>query len=174
MAHDPAAAKARVLEFLRAQRLPLTALDDPDGRGAQLLEPRTGKSLRVRWGELSRVEERSTREHPAPYLLLLFEDGRQVALADVGFAFAPALHNSGPLPELPATFCFGDFARLAGGVEQLLQHEGRGAEAARALLAAIALVDGARAAGFQVAEEERALEELLRRLEERSGGSPTV
>lgn len=171
MASDAAAVRARVLGFLRAHRLPLAAVEDEDGRGATLLEAGSGKSLRARWGEVSRVEERATADHPAPYLVLLFEDGRQVALADVGFAFAPATHNTGPLPELPKTFCFRDFAVLAGGIEQLLEQEGRGAEAARAVLAAIALVDGGRAAGFAVGEEERALEALLRKLEERAGGA---
>jgi hypothetical protein len=169
MATNPAELKARVLAFLRGRRTPLSVLEDEDGRSATLLDAPAGKSLRLRWDQLAQVEERSTRDHPEPYLLLLFEDGRQVALADVGFAFAPALHNSGPLPELPRTFCFRDFGVLASGIEQLLAQEGRGAEAARAILAAIALVDGARAAGFVVSGEERALEELLHKLEERGG-----
>jgi hypothetical protein len=42
----------------------------------------------------------------------------------------------------------------------------------RALLAAIALVDGARALGFDVGNEERILEGLLGSLEERGGGGP--
>jgi hypothetical protein len=169
MATNPAELTARVLAFLRGRRTPLSVLEDEDGRSATLLETPTGKSLRLRWDELAQVEERSTRDHPEPYLLLLFEDGRQVALADVGFAFAPALHNSGPLPELPRTFCFRDFAVLASGIEHLLAQDGRGAEAARAILAAIALVDGARAAGFVVSGEERVVEELLHKLEERGG-----
>jgi hypothetical protein len=169
MATNPAELKARVLAFLRGRRTPLSVLEDQDGRSATLLETPAGKSLRLRWDQLAQVEERSTRDHPEPYLLLLFEDGRQVALAEVGFAFAPALHNSGPLPELPRTFCFRDFGVLASGIEQLLAPDGRGAEAARAILAAIALVDGARAAGFVVSGEERALEGLLHKLEERGG-----
>jgi hypothetical protein len=125
MATDPAELKARVLAFLRGRRAPLSILEDEDGRSATLLDAPAGKSLRLRWDQLAQVEERSTRDHPEPYLLLLFEDGRQVALADVGFAFAPALHNSGPLPELPRTFCFRDFGVLASGIEQLLAQEGR-------------------------------------------------
>jgi hypothetical protein len=104
---------------------------------------------------------------PEPYLVLVFHDGRQVALADVGFAFAPSIASTGPLPDLPQTFCFRDFRHLSQGIEGLLEEEGRESEALQAVLLAIALLDGARAVGFEVGREERALEGLLRRLEER-------
>lgn len=164
---DPADAKTRTLAFLRGQRTPLALLEDENGLGATLLEAGSGKSLRLRWGGLAQVTERTTRDHPQPYLLLVFEDGRQVALADVGFAFAPSTRNSGLLPGLPETFCFRDFSVLTGGVSGLLAQEGRAAEATGAILAAIALLDGARDAGFEVSGEERTLETLLRQLEER-------
>ena len=92
---------------------------------------------------------------------------RQLALADVGFAFAPSIASTGPLPDLPQTFCFRDFRHLAQGIEAILLEEGREREALSALLLAIALLDGARIAGFEVGREERALEALLRRMEER-------
>ena len=75
--------------------------------------------------------------------------------------------NSGPLPDLPATFCFADFRHLSQGIESLLEGEGREKEALGAILMCIALLDGARAAGLPVAREERRLEALLRALEER-------
>lgn len=168
---NPAGSRARVLAFLRAGSTPLAIVEDADERGARLLESGSGKALSVRWEALSQVVERSTAQHPQAYLVLIFQDGRQIALAEVGFAFAPATHNSGALPELPQTFCFRDFATLTQGVSALAGQEGREAEAVRALLAAIALVDGARAAGFEVGREERTLEELLARLEERGARS---
>ena len=163
----PAEAKAQVQGFLALRRTPLLFLEDGDGRGARLLETGSGQELRLRWEDLAAVEEKHSAERPAPWLVLLFEDGRQLALADVGFAFAPSPRNSGPLPELPATACFRDLGTLLSGIDALLAGEGREAEAARAFLVAIALVDGARDAGFVVAREERALEERLGRLEER-------
>jgi hypothetical protein len=156
-----------VLEFTRRPFAAVAALEDADGKGARLLEPGTAKELRVRWDELGRAEERSSPLRRAPYLVLLFQDGRQVALADVGFAFAPDTVNTGPLPELPATFCFADFRHLSQGIEALLAEEGREKEALGAVLMAIALLDGARTAGLDVAREERRLEVLLRALEER-------
>ena len=167
----PAESRARVLGFLRARRTPLAVVEDEDERSARLLETGSGKALSLRWEALAHVEERTTREHPQPYLVLVFQDGRQLALADVGFAFAPATHNSGALPELPQTLCFRDFATLTQGVSALVGQEGRAPEAVRGLLAAIALVGGARASGFEVGNEERILEGLLARLEERGGGS---
>ena len=162
-----AESRARVLEFTRRPSAAVAALEDPDGKGARLLEPGTGKELRIRWGEIARVEERLSPLRPAPYLVLLFGDGRQVALADVGFAFAPDTVHTGPLPDLPPTFCFADFRHLSQGIEALLSQEGREKETLGAMLACIALLDGARAAGLDVAREERRLDGLLHELEAR-------
>jgi hypothetical protein len=159
--------RAKVLQFTQRPFAAVAALEDPDGKGARLLEPGSGKELHVLWGELAHVEERSSAVRPAPWLVLVFEDARQVALADVGFAFAPATVHTGPLPDLPATFCFADFRHLVQGIETLLAEEGREKETLGAILLCIALLDGARAAGLEVAREERRLDGLLRRLEER-------
>jgi hypothetical protein len=164
---DDAERRAKVLEFTGRPFAAVAAIEDPDGKGARLLEPGTGKELRIRWGQIAQVEERTSALRPAPYLVLAFEDGRQVALADVGFAFAPSTVNTGPLPDLPATFCFADFRHLSQGIESLLGQEGREKEALGAILMCIALLDGARAAGLDVSREERRLDALLRALEER-------
>ena len=163
----PAEVRARVLEFTRRPFAAVAALEDPDGKGARLLEPGTAKELRLRWDEIAEVEEKSSPLRRAPYLVLVFRDGRQVALAEVGFAFAPSTLHTGTLPDLPATFCFADFRHLSQGIETLLPQEGREKEALGAILMCIALLDGARAAGLEVGREERRLEDLLRALEER-------
>jgi hypothetical protein len=142
-------------------------LPDDDGSGLQIFETGSGKSLRVRWADLADAVIRRTSLRPAPYLVLVFQDGRQVALADVGFAFAPSTASTGPLPDLPQTFCFRDFRHLSQGIEAILAEEGREREALSAVLLAIALLDGARIVGFEVGREERTLMGLLRRLEER-------
>ncbi|TMA22164.1 MAG: hypothetical protein E6J85_05590 [Deltaproteobacteria bacterium] len=159
--------RAQVEAFLREQPGLFAAVPDDDGSGLQLFEAATGKSLAVRWSDLADAVVRRTSLRPAPYLVLVFHDGRQVALADVGFAFAPSVASTGPLPDLPQTFCFRDFRHLSQGIESLLEEEGREREALSAVLLAIALLDGAKVAGFEVGREERALEALLRKLEER-------
>ena len=163
----PDQARAAIESFLRENPGRFALLPDDDGRGAQLLEAGTGKTLRVRWDEIAFAAVKQNPVRPAPYLVLVFAGGRQVALADVGFAFAPSTASTGPLPDLPATFCFRDFRHLAFGAEALLGEEGREREAVAAVLLGIALLDGARAAGLDVSREERELEALLRRLEER-------
>lgn len=163
----PEEARSKVLEFTRRPFAAVAAVEEPDSLGARLLEPGTGKELRLRWDELATVEEKRTPLRPAPYLVLSFQDGRQVALADVGFAFAPSTVNTGPLPDLPPTLCFRDFRHLSEGVSALLAEEGREKEALGAVLACIALLDGARAAGLDVSREERRLDALLRELEQR-------
>jgi hypothetical protein len=159
--------RAQVEAFLRDQPGAFAGVPDDDGAGLQLFETGTWKSLHVAWGDLDDAVLRRTSLRPAPYLVLVFQDGRQVALADVGFAFAPSIASTGPLPDLPQTFCFKDFRHLAQGIEAILAEEGREREALSALLLAIALLDGARIAGFEVGREERSLEGLLRRMEER-------
>jgi len=160
-------ARQAVESFLRANPWPCALAPDDDGKGAQIVEAGTGKMLRFRWDELADAVAKENPTRPAPYLVLVFADGRQIALADVGFAFAPSTVNTGPLPDLPATFCFRDFRHLSAGVQALLSEDGREREALSAVLLGIALLDGARAAGFDVSREERELESLLRRLEER-------
>jgi hypothetical protein len=159
--------RAQVETFLRDAPRLFAAVADEDDRGVQLLESGTGKVLRLRWDELREAVLRRTPLRPDPYLVLVFHDGRQVALADVGFAFAPSIASAGPIPDLPETFCFRDFRHLSQGIEGLLEEEGREKEALSALLLAIALLDGARVVGFEVGREERVLEGLLRKLEER-------
>lgn len=158
-------AREVVLAFLREHQPPLLCSEEPGG--ARLLEPASGQELRLRWDQVERWEEKRSPLRTAPWLVLLLGDGRQVALADVGFAFAPSSRNSGPLPELPATVCFADLRTLLAGIDGLTGQEGRLGEATRALLVAIALVDGARDAGFDVSREERALEARLQNLEGR-------
>jgi len=163
----PEEAREAVGSFLRTHPGWFALVPDDDARGAQLFEVGTGKALRIRWDEVTAASLRDNPTRPNPYLVLLFADGRQVALADVGFAFAPSTVSSGPLPDLPATFCFRDFRHLAAGAEALLGEDGREREAIAAVMLGIALLDGARAAGLDVSREERELEGLLRRLEER-------
>ena len=163
----PQEAKAKVLGFLRDAQGLFAAIEDEDGRGAQLLERGSGKVLSVKWDELADVALRSSDLRPHPYLLIVWQDGRQVALADIGFAFAPSLQSTGALPDLPDVFCVRDFRHLSMGAQSLLEQDGRELEALRALMLAIALLDGARALGILVQREERQLEAILMELEKR-------
>ena len=158
--------RKKVLEFTIQPLSAIALIEDDDKRGARLIETGSTKELHVVWGELANAEVKSSALRPAPYLVLQWHDGRQVALADVGFAFAPSTANTGPLPDLPATLCFRDFRHLSQGVETLLAEDGREKEALGGILLCIALLDGARAAGLDVSREERRLDALLRTLEQ--------
>ena len=160
-------ARAKVESFVRQNPRLFVLVESPDGRSAQIVETGTGKALQVEWGELADAVEKENPVRRSGYQVLVFTDGRQIALADVGFAFAPSTVNTGPLPDLPSTFCFRDFRHLTTGVQALLGEEGREREALSAVMLALALLDGARAVGFDVSREERELDLLLRRLEER-------
>ncbi len=162
----PQEARARLLEFTRRPLAAVAAVEDDDGRGARLIEPGSGKELHLRWDQIAQVEEKQSALRATPYLLVVLADGRQVALADVGFAFAPSTANTGPLPDLPPVLCFRDFRHLSQGIESLLAGEGREREALGAVLLCIALLDGARAVGLDVSREERRLDALLKTLEQ--------
>lgn len=159
--------RAKVESYVRQNPWLFALVPGEDDRTAQIVETGTGKSLLVEWGELADAVEKANPLRQSPYLVLVFTDGRQIALADVGFAFSPSTVNTGPLPDLPATFCFRDFRHLTAGVQALLGEEGREREAVSAVMLAIALLDGARALRFDVSREERELDSLLRSLEER-------
>lgn len=141
-----------------------------------LLDVFSGKQLAAEWPRIGAVHERKNAETGRPYLLLVRDDGRQLVLADVGIAFAPSTAASGPLPDLPSVVCFRDLAGAEGRLTHfLLDHpdEEPGPSHVALFLFCLAVVDGARAVGFDVSAEERRLERILGELEARrkAGGS---
>lgn len=147
---------------------PRSVLYDPDAD--LLLDVASGKTLKLA-GTLKAVEARTDPQTTRPYLALVLGDGRPLALADAGIAFAPGFVNTGPLAELPGAVCWKDFHSLL----QQLKHELYGhpdlapsGATVRVLMCCLAIVDGARDAGFDVGPEERELEWHLRELERRA------
>ena len=163
---DRPAQRALVERFVREH--PAALLLEP--AGPTLLDLFAGKTLPVDWARIEAVAEARNRDTGAPYLVLLRDDGRQVILADVGVAFEPVLAASGPLPGAPALVCFRDFAATAGRIEHLLvDHPGEPVtrDHLDLFLFLVAVVDGARAVGFDVSPEERRLERILGEIEAR-------
>lgn len=162
MTEDP---RATVLGWL-ARNPGIFACVDEGGR-ATLFERATGKSLAFAWGEMTAAREAQNRVAGGTYVQLAFADGRALALAAPGFAFAPSIVSSGARPGLPETVCFQDFQRVFAHVEHAAAEGGHDAEALEGILFCIAVLDGARAAGFEVGDEERALERALKQVEAR-------
>ena len=78
-----------------------------------LLDVEYGKNLKLSWRDLAALEEKTHPETADRYLVLLFDDGKQIALVDPGgVAFAPSTENSGPVKELPPVVCLRDFLTL--------------------------------------------------------------
>jgi hypothetical protein len=142
-----------------------------DEKSATLRDVFSGKTLRL--PRVQATEEKTAPNSGEKYLVLLLDDGRQLALASVGIAFPPELHHSGPLPGMPQTVCWRDFANVTRQIEHALcahpdqwgvgasrppSCEPPGREVLDMLRYCIALCDGARAIGFDVGEEERQLE----------------
>lgn len=131
----------------------------------------SGKSLRL--GVLAGVAEKRTHDKNQPYLVLLLDDGRQLALAPAGVAFPPVFENSGPLPGMPEVVCWRDFSSVLGQAEHALfahPDEKPGRELLDMLRYGIAFLDGARAAGFETGVEEARLERDLAEAERRARG----
>ena len=166
MVRDRAAQRALLERFAREHASSLLL----DAAGPALLDVFSGKTLPVDWSRLEGVAEARNRDTGAPYLALLRDDGRQVILADVGIAFEPLATSIGPLPGLPPVVCFRDFAATAGRIEHLLvDHPGEPVtrDHLDLFLFLVAVVDGARAVGFDVSPEERRLERILGEIEAR-------
>lgn len=166
---DRAAQKAQVERYVRER--PAALLLDADA--PSVLDVGAGKVLPLDWRRVARVAAMAQADTGAPYLVLLRDDGRQVILADVGVAFEPLTASTGPLPGLPPVVCFRDFAAVEARLTHaLLDHPDDAVDRGHLdlLLFLIALVDGARAVGFDVSREERRLEALAGEIEARRTG----
>ena len=144
-----------------------------DDEKASLLDVASGKSVRLPWRELTAFEEKVHPESGESYLVLLFENGKQIALVDPGgVAFAPSTENSGPVQGLPPVVCLRDFLTLTQRVEHYLYEHGDEPpprECLDMIMIAIAALDGARAVGFDVGDLEGELEKTLNEVERRTG-----
>ena len=149
-----------------------------DDGAAILLDVASGKRLKLDWRALSRYEEKVHPETQERYLVLLFDDATQIALVDPGgVAFAPSTVNSGPVENLPAVACLRDFLMLKERVDHFLYDhpdEPPPRESLNLTMICIAILDGARAVGFDVGDLEGELEKSLDELERRTGTSGAV
>jgi hypothetical protein len=164
-----AAQRASLERFVRAR--PAALAVDPDA--GLLLDVAAGKVLALDWTRVASVSELVDADRGRPYLLVTLGDGRAFALADQGIAFAPSTRSSGPLPGLPAAVCLRDLAAAEARLTHFLRdHPGEQPERGHldAFMFCLAVVDGARLAGFDVGPEERRLERILGELEARRKG----
>jgi hypothetical protein len=150
-------------------RPPQTVLfDEPTG---SLFDIFSGKTLPLQAADLTQVEPRADKETGAPYLVLRYGDGHELALTQAGLAFAPGFRNTGALEGLPVAVCFRDFRELLDRLKHELYGHPEVAPtraALDALMRCIAILDGARAVGFDVSREEPELETHLAQLEQRA------
>lgn len=164
---DRAEQRARVERFARAH--PGSVLYD----GTTLLDVPSGKALPLDWRRVAALEERVDAATGRPYLALRRDDGGELAIAEQGLVFAPGTTSTGPLPGLPAAVCFRDLAQAEARLTHfLVDHPGEPPEPGHVslFLFCLAVVDGARATGFDVAREERRLEAVLAEIEARRRG----
>lgn len=166
-------AKVRVAEWVQKHRHAVLY----DGESSTLLDVASGKSIHLPWREFKAFEEKVHPETKDNYLILLFENGNQIALTDPGgVAFAPLQANSGPLRDLPRVVCLKDFHTLEQRIDHYL-HDHRDEpppkECLDLVMICIAILDGARAVGFDVGELEEELDKSLRELEQRTSSSVT-
>jgi hypothetical protein len=166
---DRAAQRALVEAFARTH--PGSVLYD--AASSTLLDVPSGKALLLDLGRVHGVEERRDGATGRPWLALARDDGSELGLTDAGVAFPPRLEATGPIAGLPAAVCLADLAAAEGRLGHFLDHhagEQPGREHVSLFLFCLAIVDGARAAGFDVSAEERRLAGLLAALEARKRG----
>lgn len=166
---DRPGAQARVERFAREH--PQAVLYD--ATASLLLDVASGKSLALDWSILNGFAEAVDADTKRPYLVLTREDGRSIALADQGIVFAPSTASTGPIAGLPNAVCFQDLQRAEEQLDHYLRdHPDEEPNQHHVSLFAfcLAVVDGARDVGFDVAREERRLEAVLKELEGRKRG----
>jgi len=143
-----------------------------DEASATIFDVASGKSVRLAWSDLTAFEEKIHPETQENYLVLLFENGTQVALVDPGgVAFAPVTENSGPVENLPPVVCLRDYLTLKQRVDHhLYDHPDQPPprECLDLVMICIATLDGARAVGFDVGDLEGELEKSLAEIERRA------
>lgn len=161
-------AKAKVRQWIERHRHAMLY----DEESGALLDVASGKSVRLAWSDVAAFEEKVHPETNDAYLVLLFENGRQIALVDPGgVAFQPSTVNTGPLPDLPPVVCIRDFQTLEGRIEHYLYvhpDEPPPRECLDLVMICLAILDGARAIGFDVGDLEEKLERSLREIERRT------
>ncbi len=144
-----------------------------DEASATILDVASGKSVRLAWRDLTAFEEKVHPETQEDYLVLVFENGTQIALVDPGgVAFAPSTENCGPVENLPSVVCLRDFLTLKQRVDHhLYDHadEPPPRECLDLIMICIATLDGASAVGFDVGDLEGDLEKSLADIERRTG-----
>jgi hypothetical protein len=167
MPSTSAEARSKVHQWVQGHREAVLYDDEND----RLLDVFSGKSIGVPWGELKAFEEKIHPETGDTYVALLFESGNQVALVDPGgVAFPPSDLNTGPLRGLPPVACLRDFYTLKQRIDHYLvahRDEPVPREALDLVMICIAILDGARAVGFDVGELEEELDKALREIERR-------
>ena len=143
-----------------------------DEESSSLMDVASGKTIRLPWQDVRAFEEKVHPETKDNYLVLLLENGTQIALVDPGgIAFAPSTENTGPLPDLPPVVCLKDFFTLKGRVDHYLydhRDEPPPKEVLDLVMICIATLDGARAVGFEIGDLESQLEKSLKEIERRT------
>jgi len=167
MASVADSAKTKVRAWTEAHKRAVL-YDEPE---SAFLDVASGKGIKLRWRDLTAFEEKIHPETKEAYVVLLFENGSQLALVDPGgIAFAPSTENTGALKELPQVVCLKDFFTLKGRVDHYLyDHPDQPPprECLDLILICIATLDGARAVGFDVGDLEGELEKSLGEIERR-------
>jgi hypothetical protein len=139
-----------------------------DENSATLIDLFSSKPLKLEMPRIQDFVEKTASDTGEGYLLIVYDDGRQLALAQAGIAWPPDPRNL-PVPlALPPVVCWRDFhnvANQAGHVVEAHPDEPPSREVLHMLLYCIALLDGARAIGFETAREEQRIEGYLDRVE---------
>jgi hypothetical protein len=172
MSMDTSAKLAAIRAYCQAH--PQSVLYDEPGEA--LFDTFGVKTLTLRGSDVQAVESLADQQTKTPYLRLDLADGRQLALTEAGIAFPPDFRNSGTVADLPEAVCFRDYR----GLLDRLKHDLYGhadmpptRATVKLLMMCIAILDGARLAGFDVGREERELETHLTELEKRAPPPPT-
>jgi hypothetical protein len=135
-----------------------------------LLDVYSGKPLAL--DQIADAVEKTAGDTGEKYIVMAFEDGRQIALSAAGIAWPPNQRNLPRPMALPPVVCWRDFNNVSGQVKHVIEEhrdEPPSREVLDMLLYCIALLDGARVAGFDTGAEEGRIEGYLDAIEKLGG-----
>ena len=144
------------------ERLRFTFALIEEGSNISLIELPREKKLAFQKGDIASLEQARAPQTGSSYLRIQLADGRRLALASMGFVFAPSFASTGEVADCPPTASFADFEKLFRHLAHLVEdhHEGHEQEALQVFMVLLAFLDGARAIGLDVGPEERKLEPI--------------
>ncbi len=147
--------------LLWLQKNPLVFQWSQENDWVRLREMATGKVFALKPAAITDYRLTAHPQGLADYLNVILENDVQIVLCHAGLAFAPDTTHTGPLPDCPPVACLSDYYQMFNHLVDLTSDESLAPQALQLFQVLIAVLDGAKKIGLDVAAEEAHLDKQL-------------